>query len=480
MAVSKANNRVFSEQVAQLYHAARLGMIGSLLNATFLVAVLRLQIPRLSLFIWFACLFGVSLLRSLLHWQYHRTDVNAADCGRWRTFFLAGLFASGAVWGSVPLFFYPESSPAHQVFIAFLVGGMVAGAAGALSFVHGAFLAFCLPALGPLVAQFILSGDEIHLLMGIILLLYCTLLFFSSRKTVEMIRKVFSLKLENSDLITSLETINAELKEENSQRKMSQADLQRHRERLEEMVDDRTGELREANHKLQESSRAKSEFIAIASHELRTPLSSILGYSEILTGSEPFKEEERREFLQIIQAKAEALETIVDDLLDLSSGESGHSILLHKTREDICQLIRHEVALFQRGSPRHQFQTTIAEELVEFQFDGKKIERILENLFSNAVKYSPHGGTIVINTRKQGAYYFFSVSDDGIGMTPDQVDKVFDKFYRADSSNTAVSGLGLGMSIVKQIVEVHGGRIWVQSEPNCGTTVSFTLLLEEA
>ncbi len=493
MAVSEENSRVFSEQVTQLYRAAPLGIIASLINAVFLVVVLRLEVPLFNLFIWFVCLLGVSLIRAILLWQFHRTSVKTGDYERWQNLFLAGLFTIAATWGSVAIFIYPESSLAHQVFIAFLIGGMVAGAAGTLSFVPGAFLVFCVPALGPLVACFILQGDEIHILMGVILLLFSTLLFFTSRRNVKMVKSIFFLKLKNIDLIADLENTNAELKSENTKRRNSQAELEKHREHLEEMVAERTNSLVDANMKLQaeihqrqlieedlqKSNRAKSEFIATASHELRTPLSSILGFSELLMEPEQFTADQQLEFTKIIQQKAEALEKIVDDLLDLSRGESGHPILLEKRRTDICQLIRHEVNLFQRSSSRHQIKTIFVDESLELSIDVKKVEQILENLLSNAVKYSPKGGAIVVKTQKQGDYFVCSVSDSGIGMTPDQVDKVFDKFYRADTSNTAVAGLGLGMSIVKQIVEIHGGRIWVQSERGQGTTIFFTLPLEE-
>lgn len=308
-----------------------------------------------------------------------------------------------------------------------------------------------------------------------------------------MVRDVFSLKMENADLIADLEEVNADLKNENSQRKAAQIELERHREHLEEIVCVRTGALLDSNKRLQEEihrrqlieeelhrrNRIKSEFISIASHELRTPLSSILGYSQLLTTPGEFAGEERQAFLQIIQEKAEALESIVNDLLDLSRVESGQPIVLHKANHDISQLIWHEVTLFQKLFPQHQFHVTFTEEPFELHVDAEKIVRVLENLLSNAVKYSPQGGKIGVDVQRQGAYYQFSVSDEGIGMNPDQLSKVFDKFYRADRSDAAAPGLGLGMSIVMQIVQTHGGRIWVQSELDYGTTVLFTLPLEE-
>lgn len=368
----------------------------------------------------------------------------------------------------------------------------MAGAAGALSFVNGTFLTFCLPALAPVVVRFTMAGDEIHLLMGVILLMFCALLFFSSRRNVKMVRDVFSLEIENTDLIADLEQVNTDLTNENAQRKKTQIELERHREHLEEIVANRTAALLETNKKLEEEihrrqqieeelqqrNQTKSEFISIASHELRTPLTSILGFSQLLIDPKQFKDKDRHEFLEIIHEKAETLESIVTDLLDISRVESGQPFVLHKTNIELYHIIRHEVALFQKISPQHQFHAVFAEETLVLQVDEGKIVQVLENLLSNAVKYSPHGGTIVINAQRQGADCLISVSDDGLGMNQDQVDKVFDKFYRANLPDSVASGLGLGMSIVMHIVEIHGGRIWVQSEPNRGTTVTFTIPLE--
>jgi signal transduction histidine kinase len=107
--------------------------------------------------------------------------------------------------------------------------------------------------------------------------------------------------------------------------------------------------------------------------------------------------------------------------------------------------------------------------------DKGKIVQVLENLISNAFKYSPEGSLVQISGERTSESYQISVSDHGIGMTPEQVEKVFDRFFRADTSHSAVGGIGLGMSIVKHIVEAHGGDIRVESELGRGTTVSFTL-----
>jgi signal transduction histidine kinase len=111
--------------------------------------------------------------------------------------------------------------------------------------------------------------------------------------------------------------------------------------------------------------------------------------------------------------------------------------------------------------------------------DRNKIVQVLENLLSNAIKFSPDGGKIVVGGKTEGNFYRITVADEGIGMTPEQIEKIFIKFYRADNSSAARSGMGLGMSIVKHIVDRHGGSIRVESEMGRGTAVSFTVPLAD-
>lgn len=230
-----------------------------------------------------------------------------------------------------------------------------------------------------------------------------------------------------------------------------------------------------------EVDRMKTEFISTASHELRTPLTSIQGFSEILLAREGFSRDDQKKYLGYIHHQAEAMSRIVNDLLNISLIESGQSIGLDKTGGNISDLILPVVASFEELSPQHQFDVALASEPATWVVDREKIEQVLKNLLSNAIKYAPDGGPIRV--RGQGHYdaqssmYFYqiSVADQGIGMSPNQVERMFDKFYRADASNTAVAGIGLGMAIVKNIVEAHGGRIWVDSHLGAGTTVSFAI-----
>jgi len=228
-----------------------------------------------------------------------------------------------------------------------------------------------------------------------------------------------------------------------------------------------------------ELDRLKSEFISTAAHELNTPLTSILGYAELLLNQEGFFNFDRTqqdEFLAEIYDKGEALARTIDDLLDISRIEAGKLIPLDLHPCDLGEIIEKTVRHLQLQAPRHHISYTLPPEgQSTLSIDRHRMTQVLENLISNAVKYSPRGGTIRIEAERLGERYRVSVADEGLGMTPAQVERVFDKFYRVDASDTAVSGLGLGMSIVKQTIEGHEGSIRVESTLGIGTTVVFEL-----
>jgi PAS domain S-box-containing protein len=221
----------------------------------------------------------------------------------------------------------------------------------------------------------------------------------------------------------------------------------------------------------------KSEFISTAAHEMRTPMSVITGYAELLLDLElvdSFDAEQKREFLREICRKVETLSRLVDDLFDISRIEAGLPLSLERAPCELNAVINEVVQRFASRSPRHDFAVTLAD-VGPVVVDGSKMAQVFDNLISNAVKYSPQGGRIEICSAEADGLLRFTVRDQGIGMTPAQLARVFEKFYRADSSNTAVGGLGLGMSIVKAIVEAHGGTIRLESQPKAGTTVIFAI-----
>lgn len=217
--------------------------------------------------------------------------------------------------------------------------------------------------------------------------------------------------------------------------------------------------------------RMKSEFVSTAAHELRTPLATIIGYADLLLMKEDWSKKEQRDYLGLIQEKAERLGDIVSDLLDISRIESGEGVLLDPKPCSLELLCKEVVRSFRHQSEKHTFEVESSGS-ASICADRYAVLQILENLISNALKYSPQGGLIKISVSRHGCYCRCSVTDQGMGMTSVQVEKVYDKFYRVDATNTAVSGTGLGMTIVKHLVDAHGGKIDISSTPDQGTTVT--------
>ncbi|MBT4296667.1 MAG: PAS domain-containing protein [Candidatus Marinimicrobia bacterium] len=228
-----------------------------------------------------------------------------------------------------------------------------------------------------------------------------------------------------------------------------------------------------------EVDRMKTDFLSMAAHELRTPLTSIQGFSEIMLSRQNIDTKQRQRYLGLINKQALRLGEIINDLLDISRIEAGKSFTIEKESCIIGESIELVAEPFIVQSKIHKFEIMLPDKSIELNVDKEKMDQVLRNLLSNAVKYSPDGGKIQIKGKLEKDSYHVSVQDEGLGMSPEQVDKIFDKFYRADTGNTAIEGTGLGMNIVKHIIEAHDGEIRVESEPKIGTKVTFILPLKQ-
>ncbi len=224
-----------------------------------------------------------------------------------------------------------------------------------------------------------------------------------------------------------------------------------------------------------EIERMKSEFITTAVHELSTPLTAILGFSEFLLENPKLSEKEKKEFLSIINEKADFLSGLVGELLDISRIESGKPLPLQKYSYTAKNLFEKPIQHLHQLSADHKFIINLEAPDTELMVDKEKIWQVMENLCSNAVKYSPVGGEVRISGQAAENHYRVTVSDQGVGLTKDQTAKVFEKFYRCNQSDTSIGGTGLGLTIVKYIIESHDGQIWIDSELGKGTEVHFVL-----
>jgi signal transduction histidine kinase len=224
----------------------------------------------------------------------------------------------------------------------------------------------------------------------------------------------------------------------------------------------------------------KSQLLSTVSHELRTPLASIKGFATTLLRQDvQWDEATRREFLSIIDEESDHLSELISNLLDMSRVEAG-TLRVEPEPTELLPLIRKTVAEFQVMTREHQFRTALPDSLPMVLADLRRIHQVLRNLLENAVKYSPGGGPILVAVEMLKGEVQIAVSDEGLGIEPQHLQHVFDRFYQADSASTRkVGGAGLGLSICKAIVQAHGGRIWATSQPGAGSTFTFSLPLKE-
>lgn len=224
-----------------------------------------------------------------------------------------------------------------------------------------------------------------------------------------------------------------------------------------------------------EVDRVKNQFISTAAHELRTPLTSVMGYSELLLSPDEVIEEDRQLYLETIFEKSVVLGRLVDDLVDLSRIDSGQVLRVEVVESQLIPIVENVLHYFRYTIPDRVIEAEVPEEMPSLQIDPVRIGQVLENLIGNAIKYSPEGSPVKLSVEIDKLEARITVVDRGFGMTPKQLDKIFEKFYRVDSSNTATGGLGLGLTIVKEIVEGHGGSVQVDSVFGQGTSIQVTL-----
>ncbi|MGH7810921.1 MAG: ATP-binding protein, partial [Candidatus Binatia bacterium] len=237
-------------------------------------------------------------------------------------------------------------------------------------------------------------------------------------------------------------------------------------------------EIEEKSRQIEAANRHKSEFLANMSHELRTPLNAIIGFSEVLQ-ERLFGElnDKQAEYTDDILTSGRHLLSLINEILDLSKVEAGRMELELATFY-LPLAIDNARTFVRERATRHgiHLDVTVDERLGDFVGDERKIKQILLNLLSNAVKFTPEGGRIGINARQANGAVEISVSDTGIGIAPEDQPKIFEEFRQVGSDNAKkIEGTGLGLTLAKKFVELHGGRIWVESEVGKGSKFTFSL-----
>ena len=234
--------------------------------------------------------------------------------------------------------------------------------------------------------------------------------------------------------------------------------------------------LRRANLELQEADRMKSEFLTNMSHELRTPLNAIIGFSEILHTTPDLTPEERAEFSDSIHQSGRNLLKLINDLLELTNIHAGR-LELHPRPCAVAEAV--DAALSENAAAATQKSLTVRSEVardLEVVFDPRSLRHIVHNLVNNAVKFTPHHGSVIVTAMESPEGTVVEVRDTGIGIKPEDQPRLFEEFRQLDGSTSrAFEGTGIGLALSKRLIEMQGGHIWVDSTPGKGSTFRFVI-----
>lgn len=246
---------------------------------------------------------------------------------------------------------------------------------------------------------------------------------------------------------------------------------------LEQKVAERTAELEKANQELERASHHKSEFLNMVSHDFKTPLTSIITFTELLLDHAAGQiNQEQKEYLEDVLESSGRLLTMVNDLLDLSRLEAGRIKLFCEVL-DMRDLVKDAERTMRPLAEKKGVSLSVdmRTDLPLVRADALRVTQVLLNLLGNAVKFTPAGGSARVYAQEDGGYLQVAVEDTGIGIAPDEQEAVFEAFRQ--SGKERPEGSGLGLALAKSLVELHGGRIWLKSEPGRGSTFYFTLPL---
>jgi two-component system, NtrC family, sensor kinase len=236
-------------------------------------------------------------------------------------------------------------------------------------------------------------------------------------------------------------------------------------------------EIEDKSRQLEAASRHKSEFLANMSHELRTPLNAIIGFSEVLN-ERMFGElnEKQDEYLKDIYASGQHLLSLINDILDLSKIEAGR-MELELAEFSLPVAIDNALILVRERASRRgiRLRSAIDDRVGMIRGDERKVKQVLLNLLSNALKFTPEGGRIDVRAAMTEGMAEISVADTGVGIAPEDQAAIFEEFRQVGTADKKVEGTGLGLALSRKFIELHGGRIWVHSQPGEGSTFSFTL-----
>jgi signal transduction histidine kinase len=484
------SDRIFPEQVRLLYRGAREAYIATVVNAALLVFIQVHEIAARLVVLWFVYILLITAGRALLVYAYWRSDTQSEHALTWNRLYVIGSALAGIGWGAAGILLYPPGSLAHQVFLAFVIGGMGAGSVAALTARLEPFFAFFLPGVIPIAIRFGVHGDPFHTTMTVMILLYIGALLVGAYRLHRTIRSALALRCENADLVRHLmgakeqaDELNESLKNEIIERRKTEVALRESQEQLELKVQERTRELQRKHAQLLQASKLASigELATGVAHELNNPLNNIgLIAGNLLQAVQHVNEPARGSLLTnlgIIDRQVAKAAQIISHLRTFgrAAGAEKTAIRLHDVLTAALVLMDQQLRL-----NNIHVHLAFSEEHPVVRGNAIQLEQVFVNLLSNAcdsLKQSV-AKTVSLTTRLYGDAAEVIIQDSGHGIASEDLQRIFDPFF---TTKAVGSGTGLGLSISYGIIQDHGGTIVAESRAGDGAmfTLRFPLVGRE-
>lgn len=448
--------QIEAELVGHVVRQAPIGFAIGIVAVIAIAIVLKSGTPSGLLLLWLATIGILTTPAGLVVWRYSRAADVADAPAWWHRALTVAYGLAGAGWGMAALILYPRIAPPYQTFLLFVLGGAGVSGVAALAPVRSAFVAYLTATFAPVVVV-LLAGGTVATVATAVLLVgfwFSTIALASGLRTV-LVRSL-RLHFENvANLVT----------------------LTRTRDVLQGALSSTTRDVTTLADELAAANRSKDEFLAIVSHELRTPLTPILTWASLLRRRN-LDEATVERGLQAIERNAKLQARIVEDLLDVSRAITG------KLRLDVCTLSLAPVlqSTLEALRPAAEAKGVRLEATVDpttrcISGDAERLQQVVWNLVSNAVKFTSRGGRIAVDLRNDGPDVRLVVHDDGAGIPPASLPRLFERFWQSDTSTTRThGGLGLGLAVVRHLVELHGGAVSAESAGE-GRGAIFTVTL---
>jgi signal transduction histidine kinase/CheY-like chemotaxis protein len=466
--------QLLAAQLRLLYGNANLGVVVNIVAAAILGALQWGIVSKPTIMAWCLYITLVSIARYVFARRYWQASSRLTDLGRWRTVFIVGVACAGAGWGAAGVLLYAPGHLTNQVFLLFVLGGMMLGASSVLAPRPEAFLTFLIPAgLIPAVRLF-LDGDETHLAMGLLASLFTLATLITTRRLYRMVDSSLRLQFENRDLVEDLRTANRETAALNQV--------------LELRVEERTAELHKSAEQLRaeitQREQAEEELLRARkleslgvlaggiAHDFNNFLTVVQGNIEVakvhLTPGDA-----AREFLDRAASACQRAKFLSSQLLTFAKG--GAPV---RRVASIAQLVTDAVLLARSGSSI-AIELQLAESLWSAQVDSGQIGQVLHNILINAREAMSDGGTIEVRAEnialqngpgEAAPQVRVSIRDHGHGISPEVLRRIFDPYF-----TTKPGGSGLGLATAYAIVVKHGGHLSVESTPGAGSVFTVDL-----